>query len=220
MGATWAALRFDIAVSMPRLAAEGGEGLGLGDFVPAALAMGFVIGVDAAVLSVADAAGLTDPGVTKIAVLDCLEPAPSMAERLADQCSGRHHDGVPEFRVLGVQVVVNVVKPHPQAPAKRPAPVALAQRFSDEFSNLFEHRNSSPAVHRQAYGLMEIDLEQEAAMDKAIRNHLFVIGGLLAIFGLGVCLNRLLRGDSGYLAFGVFVSGCTLLLAGWMQSKK
>ena len=111
---------------MPRVAAEGGEGLGLGDFVPAALPMGFVVGVNATVLSVTDAAGLTDPGVTKIAVLDCLEPGPSMAERLADQCSGRHYDGVPEFRVFGVQVVVNVVKPHPQAPAKRPALVALA----------------------------------------------------------------------------------------------
>ena len=60
--------------SMPRVAAEGGEGLGLGDLVPAALTMGFVVGVDAAVLSVADAAELAGPGVTKIAVLHCLEP--------------------------------------------------------------------------------------------------------------------------------------------------
>ena len=99
-------------------------------------------------------------------------------------------------------------------------PGVVALRTLDGGRSNKSHRDSSPAVHRQAYGLMEIDLEQEAAMDKAIRNHLFVIGGLLAIFGLGVCLNRLLRGDSGYLAFGVFVSGCTLLLAGWMQSKK
>lgn len=58
-------------------------------------------------------------------------------------------------------------------------------------------------------------------MDKAIRNPMFVTGGLLAIFGLGVCLNHLLRGDGvGYLAFGLFVSGCTLLLVGWMQRNK
>jgi mannose/fructose/N-acetylgalactosamine-specific phosphotransferase system component IIC len=58
-------------------------------------------------------------------------------------------------------------------------------------------------------------------MDKAIHNPMFITGGLLAIFGLGVCLNRLLRGESaGYLAFGLFVSGCTLLLVGWMQRNK
>jgi hypothetical protein len=58
-------------------------------------------------------------------------------------------------------------------------------------------------------------------MDKAIQNPMFVIGALLAIFGLGVCLNHLLRGDSvGYLAYGLFVTGCTLLLVGWVQRNK
>jgi mannose/fructose/N-acetylgalactosamine-specific phosphotransferase system component IIC len=65
------------------------------------------------------------------------------------------------------------------------------------------------------------NFEWESAMDNAIRNPMFVTGALLAIVGLGVCLNRLLRGDSvGYLAFGLFVSGCTLLLVGWMQRNK
>jgi hypothetical protein len=73
-----------------------------------------------------------------------------MAERLAYQSSGRHHDGVPELGVIGAQVVVDVVQPHSQTPPQRPTLVTLAQRFSDKFSNLFEHRNSSPAVHRQA----------------------------------------------------------------------
>jgi hypothetical protein len=55
-------------------------------------------------------------------------------------------------------------------------------------------------------------------MDKAFRSPMFVIGATMAIIGLGVCLNRLLRGDGvGYLAFGLFVSGCTLLLVGWIQ---
>ena len=110
---------------MPRVASEGGDGLGLGDLVPAALAMSFVVGVDAPVLSVTDAAELAGPGVTKIAVLHCLEPAPAMAERLAYQCSGRHHYGVPELRVIGVKVVVDVVQPHSQAPPQRPTLVAL-----------------------------------------------------------------------------------------------
>jgi hypothetical protein len=58
-------------------------------------------------------------------------------------------------------------------------------------------------------------------MNKAIRTPIFVIGLLMAIFGLGVCLNHLLRGDSvGYLAFGLFVSGGTLLMVGWMQRNK
>lgn len=112
--------------------------------------MGFVVGVDASVLPLADATELADPGVTKIAVLHRFEPGPAMAERLADQRARRHHDGVPEFRVLGVQVVVDVVQPHPHAPTQWPALVALAERFSDEFSDLFEQRNTSPAVHRQA----------------------------------------------------------------------
>ncbi|WP_143498369.1 hypothetical protein [Pseudomonas sp. Irchel s3b5] len=143
---------------MPRVAAEGGEGLGLGDLVPAALAMGFVVGVGSAVLSVADSAEPAGSGVTKIAILDCFEPGPAMAERLAYQCSGRHHDGVPEFRVLGVKVVVDVVQSHPNAPTQWSALVGLAKRFSDEFSDLFEHRNTSPAGHRQAYGLMKLIL--------------------------------------------------------------
>lgn len=55
-------------------------------------------------------------------------------------------------------------------------------------------------------------------MDKAIRNPMIITGGLLAIFGLGVCLNQLLRdGRVGYLAFGLFVTGSTLLLVGWIQ---
>ena len=58
-------------------------------------------------------------------------------------------------------------------------------------------------------------------MNEAFRNSIFVIGIPLAILGLGVCLNHLLRGERvGYLAFGVFVSGCTLLLVGWMQRNK
>ena len=97
---------------MPRVAAEGGEGLGLGNLVPAALAMGLVVGVYPTALSVTDAAELAGPGVTKIAVLHCLELGPAMAERLAYQCSGRHHDGVPELRVIGAQIVVDVVQPH------------------------------------------------------------------------------------------------------------
>jgi len=52
--------------------------------------------------------------------------------------------------VLGVQVVVDVVQPHPHTPAQWTALIALAERFSDEFSDLFEHRNTSPAAHRQA----------------------------------------------------------------------
>jgi len=58
-------------------------------------------------------------------------------------------------------------------------------------------------------------------MNKAIRNPIFFTGVLLAIFGFGVCLNHLLRGDRvGYLAFGLFVSGCTLLAVGWRQRNK
>lgn len=61
-------------------AARGGRrwgGVRLGDLVPAALTMGFVVGIDAVLsvaLSVADAAELAGPGVTKIAVLHCLKP--------------------------------------------------------------------------------------------------------------------------------------------------
>ena len=111
VGATCAARRFDIADSMlPRWAAEGG--LGFGDLVPAAWPVCFVVGTDSAVLSMADAAQLAGPGVTKVAVLHRFESGPAMAEWLTDQGSRRHHDGIPEFRVLRVQVVVDVAQPH------------------------------------------------------------------------------------------------------------
>jgi mannose/fructose/N-acetylgalactosamine-specific phosphotransferase system component IIC len=56
-------------------------------------------------------------------------------------------------------------------------------------------------------------------MDKVFRSRKFVAGALMAIAGLGVCLNHLLRGQMvGYLAFGFFVSGCTLLLVGWLDA--
>jgi len=134
---------------MPRVAAEGGDGLGLGDLVPAALAMGFVVGVDSAVLSVADSAELAGSGVTKVAVLDCLESGPAMAERLADERSPGQHDDVPDAGMVVMEGVVDMVQAHSDAPAKWPVLVAFAQWFGDEFSDLFEHRNSSPAVHRR-----------------------------------------------------------------------
>lgn len=89
------------------------------------------------------------PGVTKIAVLHRFEPGPVMAELLANNGAGRHHSGVPELRVFGVQVVVDVVQPHPYTPTRRTALFTFAQRFSDELSNLFEHTNTSPAVYWQ-----------------------------------------------------------------------
>lgn len=135
---------------MPRVAAEGGEGLAFLDLRPAAGAMGFVVGVDAVVLAMTDATDLARPGVSKVAVLHGFEPCPAMAEWLADQCSTGHHDGVPETRVIGVQVVVDVVQSHPEAPPKRPGPSAFTKRFGDELSDLFEHGFASPAVHRQA----------------------------------------------------------------------
>ena len=136
----------DIGCSAPRWAAEGG--LRFGDLVPAALAMGFVVDVDTTVLPMANAAELADPRVTKIAVLHRFEPGPAMAEWFADHGPGRHHDEIPELRVLGVQSVVDVVQPHSHTPAQWLALVAFAKRFSDEFSDLFEHRNTSPAAHR------------------------------------------------------------------------
>ena len=55
-------------------------------------------------------------------------------------------------------------------------------------------------------------------MQKAFRNPIFITGVPMAIFGLGVGLNHLMRGvPFGYLAFGLLSSGCTLLLIGWMQ---
>lgn len=58
-------------------------------------------------------------------------------------------------------------------------------------------------------------------MRRALRNTVFVVGVLMAIVGLGVCLNQLLWGRSvGYLAFAFFVSGCTLLVVGWVQRNK
>jgi len=114
-----------MAVSVPpRWAAEGG--LGFGDLRPATGAVGFVVGVDIAVLAVADATDFADARVPKVAVLHGLEPGPAMAERLADQCSARHNNGVPEFRVIGVQIVVDVVQSHSKTPAQWPALVTLA----------------------------------------------------------------------------------------------
>jgi hypothetical protein len=58
-------------------------------------------------------------------------------------------------------------------------------------------------------------------MHNAFRNKLFITGVPMVIVGLGVCLNQLLWGRSvGYLAFAVLVSGCTLLLIGWVQRSK
>lgn len=73
-----------------------------------------------------------------------------MADRLADEHSTGQDDGIPDPWVVVVEGVVDVVEPHAHPPAEWPMLVALAQRFGDELSNLFEHRNSSPAVHRQA----------------------------------------------------------------------
>ena len=50
---------------------------------------------------------------------------------------------------------------------------------------------------------------------------MFAAGIPMAIVGLGVGLNHLLRDVAfGYLAFGLFISGCTLLLIGWIQRNK
>lgn len=53
--------------------------------------------------------------------------------------------------MIGVQIVVDVVQPHSKTPTRRPALVVLAQRLTDEFSNFFEHRNTSPGAHRQEF---------------------------------------------------------------------
>jgi hypothetical protein len=58
-------------------------------------------------------------------------------------------------------------------------------------------------------------------MENAFRNPMFAAGIPMAIVGLGVGLNHLLRDVAfGYLAFGLFISGCTLLLIGWIQRNK
>lgn len=70
---------------MLRVAAEGVEGLAFLDLRPADGPMGFVVGVDAAVLAMTDAADLARPAVSKVAVLHGFKPCPAMAEWLADQ---------------------------------------------------------------------------------------------------------------------------------------
>lgn len=135
---------------MSRVAAEGGDGLRLGDFFPAAETMCFVVSVNATVLPMADSAHLARPRVAEVAVLQRLEAGPAMADRLADEDSTGQDDDIPDPWVVVVEGVVDVVEPHTHPPSKRPVFVTLAKWFSDEFPDLFAHRNSSPAVHRQA----------------------------------------------------------------------
>ena len=69
-----AAVAFAIGkFSMPRVAAEGGEGLAFLDLRPAAGAMGFVVGVDAAVLAMIEAANMVSATDSRGPVLTILK---------------------------------------------------------------------------------------------------------------------------------------------------
>lgn len=58
-------------------------------------------------------------------------------------------------------------------------------------------------------------------MEKIIRSPLFTIGAPLAICGLGIGLNDLLRqGVFSYLALGLLVPGLAFMLIGWLRVRK
>lgn len=73
MVVAFAAVAFAMCCSMPRLAAEGGDGLWLGDLVPAATPMRFVVGIDSSMLPMADSADPACPRIAEVAVFHNLE---------------------------------------------------------------------------------------------------------------------------------------------------